>query len=167
VAYEIVSPRDDLGIVYLIVVYSVAAKQVLRIMKSESEVTQLCTPANDQLLIAGTSVGSLVLYDLAAFETAGLKQDFFDYEALLMHYAQDPELAGELKDIDNPHKLNKLVRAKFKVLGSTFATDSMTGYKHFSPIRRLKFVSKVGQSHAQIGVMDELGVISQWSILEI
>ena len=84
-----------------------------------------------------------------------------------MHYAQDPDLAGEFKDIDNPHKQMKLVRAKFKVLGSTFATDSMEGYKHFSPIRRLRFVSKVGQSHAQIGAMDELGVISQWSVLEI
>ena len=56
-------------------------------MKSESEVTQMCTPADDQLLIAGTDVGSLCLYDLTAFETAGLQQDFFDYETLLMHYA--------------------------------------------------------------------------------
>ena len=61
-------------------------------MKSESEVTQLCTPANDQLLIAGTSVGSLVLYDLAAFETAGLKQDFFDYSHLEKSQEQDENL---------------------------------------------------------------------------
>ena len=132
-------------------------------MKSESEVTQLCTPANDQLLIAGTSVGSLVLYDLAAFETAGLKQDFFNYEHLENTQGQDADLQDDFKD----SKENKLLRAKYKVLGSTFATDSMEGYKHFSPIRRLKYVSKVGQSHAQIGVLDELGVISQWSILEI
>ena len=49
-------------------------------MKSESEVTAMCTPADDQLLIIGTDVGSLCLYDLAAFETAGLEKDFFDYE---------------------------------------------------------------------------------------
>ena len=72
-------------------------------MKSESEVTQMCTPADDQLLIAGTDVGSLCLYDLTAFETAGLQQDFFDYETLLMHYAQDPDMAG-LFDDTNPHK---------------------------------------------------------------
>ena len=44
----------------------------------------MCTPADDQILIAGTEVGSLVLYDLTAFESASLMNDFFDYEALLM-----------------------------------------------------------------------------------
>lgn len=44
----------------------------------------MCTPADDQILIAGTEVGSLALYDLSAFEVAGLKHDFFDFEALLM-----------------------------------------------------------------------------------
>ena len=47
VAYEVVSPRDDLGIVYLIIVYSVTANQVLRILKCESEVTKICTPADE------------------------------------------------------------------------------------------------------------------------
>ena len=40
-------------------------------------------------------------------------------------------------------------------------------YQHFSPIRRLKFVSKVGSSPAIIGAMDELGVVSNWSVMEI
>ena len=53
-------------------------------MKSESEVTKMCTPADDQILIVGTDVGSLSLFDLTAFEASGLKNDFFDYEALLM-----------------------------------------------------------------------------------
>lgn len=38
VAYEILSPRQDVGTIYLIVVYSVTANQVLRILKVESEV---------------------------------------------------------------------------------------------------------------------------------
>ena len=42
-------------------------------MKSESEVTKMCTPADEQILIVGTDVGSLALYDLTAFESAGLK----------------------------------------------------------------------------------------------
>ena len=104
---------------------------------------------------------------MAAFETAGLKQDFFDYESLMMHYLSDPQMASEIEDSGNPHKQLKTLRAKFKVLGSTFATDAMEGYKHFSPIRKLKYVSKIGQSHAQIGVMDELGIVSQWSVMEI
>jgi len=53
------------------------------------------------------------------------------------------------------------------VLGHTFATDSMEDYKHFSPIRQLEYVNKAGSSYAQIGVMDELGVVSQWSVMEI
>lgn len=60
-------------------------------MKSESEVTKMCTPADDQILIVGTDVGSLSLFDLTAFEASGLKNDFFDYEALLMAQ-HDPEL---------------------------------------------------------------------------
>ena len=55
-----------------------------------------------------------------------------------MHKAQDPDMN------ENPAKLYKQIRAKWKVLGCTFATDSMEGYKHLSPIRRLKFVSKAG-----------------------
>ena len=50
-------------------------------MKSESEVTKMCTPADDQILIVGTDVGSLSLYDLwlsasvsrPQLESAGLK----------------------------------------------------------------------------------------------
>lgn len=89
IAYEVMSPRDGLDILYLIIVYSVAANQVLRILKSESEVTRVCTPADEQILLAGTSVGSLALYDLSAFETAGITGDFFDYEALLIRRMED------------------------------------------------------------------------------
>lgn len=68
---------------------------------------------------------------MTAFEAAGLKNDFFDYEALLMAQ-NDPEL--DQGDINLAKSLKKL-RAKYKVLGYTFATDSMDDYKHFSPIR--------------------------------
>lgn len=32
----------------------------------------MCTPGDDQILIAGTSVGSLVLFDLQDFESASV-----------------------------------------------------------------------------------------------
>ena len=125
-------------------------------MKSESEVTKMCTPADDQILIVGTDVGSLSLYDLTAFEASGLKSDFFDYEALLM-----AENSPEIDQGDtNLAKSLKKIRAKYKVLGYTFATDALDDYKHFSPIRQLEFVTKAGSSYAQIAVMDELGVVS-------
>lgn len=38
---------------------------------------------------------------------------------------------------------------------------------HFSPIRKLLFVSKFGGGSAQIGAMDELLTISTWSVIEI
>ena len=69
-------------------------------------------------------------------------------------------------DINLAKSLKKL-RAKYKVLGHTFMTDSMEDYKHYSPIIQLEFISKAGSSYAQIGVMDELGVVSQWSVMEI
>ena len=56
----------------MIILYSVTANQVLRIMKSESLVTKMCTPADDQILITGTDVGSIALYDLTAFESVGV-----------------------------------------------------------------------------------------------
>ena len=144
VAYEIVSPREDLGVVYLVILYSITANQVLRIMKSESEVTKMCTPADDQILIVGTDVGSLALYDLTAFESAGLKNDFFDYEALLSAQYDPADDDGDT----NIAKSLKKIRAKYKVLGHTFATDSMEGYKHFSPIIQLEYVNKAGSSYA-------------------
>ena len=125
------SPKEGLGLIYLVILYQVTANQVLRIIKSESEVTKMCTPGDDQILIIGTSIGSLALYDLTAFESAGLKDDFFDYEALLMAQ-NDP---ASMQDDTNLEKSLKKIRARYKVLGQTFATDSMDNYKHYSPIR--------------------------------
>jgi hypothetical protein len=67
----------------------------------------------------------------------------------------------------DPQKMLKKVRTKFKVLGQTFATDALPANQHFSPIIRLKFVSKHGSSPAQIAAMDELGVVSSWSVMEL
>ena len=53
------------------------------------------------------------------------------------------------------------------MLSHTFQSDCLPNYSHFSTIRRLKFVSKVGSGPAQIGCMDELGVVSSWSVIEV
>lgn len=44
----------------------------------------MCTPADDSLLIVGTSCGSLYLFDLNNFSSATFASDFFDYKTLLM-----------------------------------------------------------------------------------
>lgn len=123
----------------------------------------MCTPADDQILIIGTSVGSICLYDLTDFEST-VKRDFLDYKLMLA--ISNPALLAE----EDPLSIMQAVRSisnKYTVLAQTFQTDVLPNYSHFSAIRRLKFVSKVGSSPAQIGVMDELGVVSSWSVMEI
>jgi patatin-like phospholipase/acyl hydrolase len=58
----------------------------------------MCTPGDDQILIAGTSVGSLVLFDLQDFESATVQQNLFDYESLLM--VQNPADQDENGDFN-------------------------------------------------------------------
>ena len=52
----------------------------------------MCTPADDQILILGTEVGSICLYDMSDFESA-IKKDFLDYK--LMIAINNPDLLAE------------------------------------------------------------------------
>lgn len=68
----------------MIIVYSVITNTPLRLLRSESEVTQICTPGDDTLLIVGTVHGSINLYDLKELDTgAASNADDMDYETLL------------------------------------------------------------------------------------
>lgn len=67
----------------LIIIYSVNANQVLRILRCEGEVSCMCTPADDNVLLVGTTVGSICLFDLNDFESGSFRQDELDYIALL------------------------------------------------------------------------------------
>lgn len=49
----------------------------------------------------------------------------------------------------------------------TYSSDGLPNYFHFSPIRKIVFISKFGGGAAQIGVIDELLTVSTWSVLEI
>jgi hypothetical protein len=61
----------------------------------------------------------------------------------------------------------KKLKSKYKVLGHVFTTDALPESLHCSPITRLTFVSKHGSSPATIAAMDELGVVSSWSVIEL
>lgn len=63
----------DSGEIYIVIVFSVTANLVLRILRCESEVTSMCTPSDDNLLIVGTIVGSINLYDLKDLETSSYR----------------------------------------------------------------------------------------------
>jgi hypothetical protein len=54
--------------VAIIIVFSVITNSPIRILRCESEVSAICTPGDDSLIIAGSVVGSLNLYDLKEFE---------------------------------------------------------------------------------------------------
>lgn len=43
----------------------------------------MCTPADDSILLAGTIVGSINLYDLKDFDSSNYRLDDLDYNALL------------------------------------------------------------------------------------
>jgi hypothetical protein len=43
----------------------------------------MCTPSDDNLLLVGTIVGSINLYDLKDFEMSSYRSDELDYIALL------------------------------------------------------------------------------------
>ncbi len=60
VAYVLKRASDDGGeMVYIVVVFSVITNSPIRIVRSESEITQICTPGDDSILIVGTVHGSL------------------------------------------------------------------------------------------------------------
>lgn len=65
--YVIKTPSGDS--ISIILVYSVATTNVLRLLRCEAEVTQMCTPGEDSILIVGTIVGTLALYDLKQLDT--------------------------------------------------------------------------------------------------
>ena len=136
----------------------------MRIFRSEAEVTQMCTPADDTLLLAGTVVGSINLFDLKDFQTSNYRLDELDYNAVLK--ATEPNAESDNGDTNIDKKLREL-KTKFAIHHPTFSTDGLANYFHFSPIRRLLFVTKFGGSAAQIGVIDELLTISTWSVIEI
>ncbi len=71
--------------------------------------------------------------------------------------------------VDSDEYSEKLIslRSLYAVQWPTFSTDGLPNYSHYSPIRKLTFITKFGGGTAQIGVLDELLTISTWSMIEI
>ena len=65
---------------------------ILRILRCEAEVTQICTPGDDGILIVGTILGSLNLYDLNEFDSSSQRIEELNYEALLAAF--HPEMTN-------------------------------------------------------------------------
>ena len=56
---------------------------------------------------------------------------------------------------------------KYSIQNHSFLTDGLMDFPHFSPITKLVFISRSTSGIAQIGALDEQGVVSVWSIMEI
>lgn len=142
-AYKLNSANGES--INIIIVFSVTANQILRIFRSEAEVTQMCTPADDTILLAGTIVGSINLFDLKDYQTSSYRLDELDYAGLLK--SVEPTADLDNGDTNLEKKLRDL-KTKFAIYHPTFSTDGLANYFHFSPIRRLVFVTKFGGSAA-------------------
>lgn len=80
----------------MIILYSVSTNMILRMMRCEAEVTQMCTPGDDGILIVGTILGSIYLYDLNEYESSSQRIEELDYEALVKAFY--PEVTPENED---------------------------------------------------------------------
>ena len=81
VAYKLTLPSGEEE--FVVVIFSTTASQMQRMIRADSEVTQMCTSGNDSVLICGTIYGSIVVYDLQNFETSTSKSDDLNFETLL------------------------------------------------------------------------------------
>ena len=70
----------------VVVVYSVSTNNMLRILRCDAEVTQMCTPGDDGLFIVGTALGSIYLYELNEFDSSQPRAEELDYEGLMRSF---------------------------------------------------------------------------------
>jgi hypothetical protein len=56
---------------------------------------------------------------------------------------------------------------KYSIQSHSFLTDGLMDFPHFSPIKKLVFISRSTSGISQIGALDEQGVVSVWSIMEM
>ena len=94
----------------------------------------MCTPADDNILIVGTNVGSLNLYDMTDIEATTYRYDELNYNGLfkLLH----PNSYSEDGETNFAEKLNA-IKNRYSIQLSTFSTDGLPNYFHYSPIRKL------------------------------
>jgi len=133
--------------VAIIVLYSVSTNMIMRLFRCDSEVTQMCTPGDDSILIAGTILGTLCLYDTNEFESASQRIEELDYDSLLTTLYPDVVQRGGPDTEEYSEKLISL-KSLYAVQWPTFSTDGLPNYSHYSPIRKLVFITKLGGSAA-------------------
>lgn len=56
---------------------------------------------------------------------------------------------------------------KYSVNSYSYLTDGLSEHPHFAPIQKLVFISKAASGISKIGALDQQGVLSMWSVVEV
>ena len=80
IGYSIKKANGQL--VFLVMVYSIVTQKFVSILSCEQEVSQICTNGTTDILIVGTVMGSLYLYDLNNLNTNPNQAMHYNYEAM-------------------------------------------------------------------------------------
>jgi len=123
----------------------------------------MCTPGSADALIVGTILGSLFLYDLKNSESDPNLALKYNFESLLQCKITN---YSKLEESKKQHKL-QLALIKYQIQTHSFMTDGLKRYPHFSPIQKLVFIQKHDSGLAEIGVLDQMGMVSTWSVIEM
>ena len=68
--------------IYLVLVYSIVTRKFISILQCEQEVSQICTNGSTDILIVGTIMGSLYLFDLNNLNTNPNQATHYDYVSM-------------------------------------------------------------------------------------
>lgn len=150
---------------YVAVVFNVGLSSVQRICYADSEITKMCTGGSDDVLICGTSIGSLILYDLKDYDSISYISQYLNWDGLIAYQQQAEGVQNEGQTNQQERLAN--LKAKYTPKTASFITDGMPDYPHFTPVEKLMCVNKYGAGNAQIGVLDQAGIVSMWSVVEM
>ena len=99
----------------------------------------MCTSGSADVLIVATNLGSLLLYDLNGnVESNPNIVDSLNYVALCEKGVKDWET---LDDNKKQEKINKCILS-FSISNHCFMCDGLKNYPHYSPIKKLVFISR-------------------------
>lgn len=98
----------------------------------------MCTNGSTDILIVGTQMGSLYLYDLINQNTNPNASLMYNYEAVA-----EQEIAGfATLDGDKRQEALRKMMINYSITTVTYMSDGLFDYPHFSCIKKLVFISK-------------------------
>ena len=132
---------------YLVVIYSISANKVIKLLGSDSKVVAMCTAGDENILITGTNIGSINLYDLkdnASQNQRKFQNEDLNYEKLLNFLQASSNEDG----FTNLQEKLEFLKVRYSISSPSYTSDGLPNHIHFSPIIKLVFITKIGESSA-------------------